>query len=482
MRHFFEWFSEFHRPEEPWLILGKGPSFALRERYDLSGYHLLSLNHVVREQAVLLAHAIDLNVVEACGEVLESNAGFLVMPWYPHVENRPGSRSLDELRSTLPMLRRLADAGRLLWYDLRTSPARHGPGPVVQATYFSAEAALSLLALAGARRVRTLGVDGGTEYSNQFEDLSTKTLLANGRTSFDVQFEGFARTILDTGVDVATLQGPSPVRIYVAHTEAEALPVAVLQHSVRRHASLSVEFVSLPVDAGTAAEGETPALVLSPRAYCVADVRPLWIGGVNEGEIAIPSPSARGGDTIGLALVGAAAGSEITSLASLLRSDTNAARLQNAIRTRIQARLHPEWNAGTTEPNRPRRFIFFPPDGTEPWLSRAHPLGYLWVRDLLDATNRGLISPELVATAIRRGQARPSLGYQVEHRIEEPLLLPRRARMLDRDFRPAHRGPGRRQSVVATSVAVAQALARHLDRRAREFRARVGPRLVAANR
>ena len=92
MRHFFEWFSESLRPEEPWLILGKGPSFALRERYDLSGYHLLSLNHVVREQAVLVAHAIDLNVLEACGEVLESNAGFLVMPWYPHVE---GSGPVD---------------------------------------------------------------------------------------------------------------------------------------------------------------------------------------------------------------------------------------------------------------------------------------------------------------------------------------------------------------------------------------------------
>ena len=414
--------------------------------------------------------------------MLESNAGFLVMPWYPHVENRPGSRSLDELRSTVPVLRRLAESGRLLWYDLRTSPARHGPGPVVQATYFSAEAALSLLALAGARRVRTLGVDGGTEYSGQFEDLTGKTLLANGRSSFDIQFEGFARTILDTGVDVAALQVPSPVRVYVAHTDAEALAVAVLQHSVRRRASLSVEFVSLPLDAGTAMEGEAPALVLSPRAHCVSDVRPLWIDGANTEEIAIPAPSPRGSDAIGLALVGPGAGSEIASLASLLRSDAAAARLQNAIRTPIHARLHPEWNPGTTDPNRTKRFISFPPEGTEPWLSRAHRTGYLWVRDLLDAIHRGVISPELVATAIRRGHARPSLGYQVEHRIEEPLLLPRRARILDRNFRPAHREPGRRQSVVATSVAVAQALGRHLERRARELRTRMGPRLVAANR
>src|SRR5215213_6716504 len=171
MQHFFDWFAG-RDPNRPWLILGKGPSFGLRSRVDLGRYDLLSLNHAVREQRVVLAHMIDLDVVDACGEALFEQAEFVAVPWYPHVNHGPGTQSLGELVHTHPMLGRLSAAGRLLWYDLVVAPRRYGPGPVVQAACFSAEAAVSLLALAGVRRVRSLGVDGGGGYSANFEDLT----------------------------------------------------------------------------------------------------------------------------------------------------------------------------------------------------------------------------------------------------------------------------------------------------------------------
>src|SRR5688572_1109712 len=151
MRSFFEWFAA--QPEETtsrWVIFGKGPSFARRAVFDFTGYRTLSLNHVVRDQPVDVAHAIDIDVIEACADVLERNASVVVLPWYPHQRNRPGSRTLAEWMAELPVLQRLAEAGRLLWYDLGTARRRRGPGPTVAAPYFSAEAALSLLALAGA--------------------------------------------------------------------------------------------------------------------------------------------------------------------------------------------------------------------------------------------------------------------------------------------------------------------------------------------
>jgi hypothetical protein len=472
VRHFFDWFSQHVIPEDPWLILGTGPSFAFRKSYDLSGYHLFCLNHVVREQAVLVAHVIDLDVVQACADVLEHHARFLVMPWYPHVENRPGSLSLEELQRNVPLLRRLAEAGRLLWYDLSSSPVRRSAWPVVQATYFSAEAALSLLALAGARRVRTLGVDGGTDYSSDFDDLRQKTLLANGRASFDLQFEGFARTILGTGVDVAPLNVPSPVRIYVAHTPAETLPVAVLRHSIRRRSSLSVEFLTLPTDAPPLPDEMGPAIVLSPRAHCVADVRPLWMGQAGEGEVVLPACPPRRGDVgIGLVLLGPGIGSEVAHLATLLRAGVSAAPLLAVLRAPTRTGLPPVWNPDARyHPDR-SRFVHYPQDGSEPWLSRVHPLGYLWVRELLDGVARGFITAELVAAEIRRGYVRPSLAYQVEHMVEEPLLVPRVARVLDQGFRPG--AQGWRRGLVTSSVAVLQALARQVERSARRRRAPV---------
>jgi hypothetical protein len=96
---------------------------------------------------------------------------------------------------------------------------------VVQVRYFSAEAALNLLTTAGVKQVRSLGIDGGADYSQDFADLKDKTLLTNSRTSFNKQFEEIAKTILRTQVDYAPLDVESPVRVYVASTEAEMLPV-----------------------------------------------------------------------------------------------------------------------------------------------------------------------------------------------------------------------------------------------------------------
>jgi hypothetical protein len=234
MKSFFEWFAA--QPADRtsrWVIFGKGPSFARRGEFDLSAYRTLSLNHVVRDQRVDVAHMIDIDVAEACREALERNAAVVVLPWYPHERNHVGKRTLAEWVEKLPILEQLDKSGRLLWYDLSTSPRRYGPGPTVQATYFSAEAGLSLLALAGARHVRSLGVDGGASYSQEFNDLRDKTLLSNGYQNFDKQFQGFARTIMETGVDYAPLSIESPIRIFVGSTPAQMLAVKVLEYSIR---------------------------------------------------------------------------------------------------------------------------------------------------------------------------------------------------------------------------------------------------------
>jgi hypothetical protein len=109
MRDFFAWFRS-QTPDaarRPWLILGKGPSFDRRREFDLTQFGLLALNHAVREQAVDVAHAIDLDVIDGCGEALLRNARRLVMPWVPHVKHRPGDANLQQLAASHPILQRL---------------------------------------------------------------------------------------------------------------------------------------------------------------------------------------------------------------------------------------------------------------------------------------------------------------------------------------------------------------------------------------
>jgi hypothetical protein len=473
MLSFFDWYNLTLSSSRPWLILGKGPSFALRTNLDLSPYHVLSLNHAVREQSVLAAHVIDLEVIEACADAIDRNAQVLVMPWYPHTKNFPGQRTLAEIAAEVPILRRLADQNRLLWYDLSTSAVRHGSGPVVQATYFSAEAALNLLAEAGVRLVRSLGVDGGSAYSGAFEDLRGSTLLANGRTSFDLQFAGFARTILRTGVDFAPLDMPAPAQVYLACAPDEVLPGAVLVHSLRRHCSLTFKAVTLAADSiGDIVEAlpfEGPAVVLPPRAQVLVDLRPLFRASVGELDVLVPEHIERGAEPA-LAVVGSGMGAAVPALASMIRRRASFRSLVQKVHGNLCPVLSAEWNpAGSSDLDDTPLMLYYPADGSEPWISASHPLGHLWVRDLLDAVDHRLVSPDLVAEEVRLGHVRPSLYYQVEHRLEEPLLLPRRARLLDRGFTPA---TGRRPKLSSHWVGITRAIGRDLRRRARLLRSR----------
>ncbi len=162
-----EWIRTARFDDRPWLVLGKGPTFSRRSEFDLSRYHLLSLNHVVRELPVDVAHVIDVDVVEDCADSLLENCRWLVMPRVPHIQQRPGHARLEEYCQALPVLRELDQQNRLVWYNAETAPPV-GDSPVIEVTYFSSEAALSLLGELGAKEVRSLGIDGGASYSATF--------------------------------------------------------------------------------------------------------------------------------------------------------------------------------------------------------------------------------------------------------------------------------------------------------------------------
>jgi hypothetical protein len=102
-------------------------------------------------------------------------------------------------------------------------------------------------------------------------------------------------------------------------------------------------------------------------------------------------------------------------------------------------------------------------------MSRRHPRGHLWVRDLLDAIAHGYVQPAFVAEQVALGHARPSLLFQVEHGIEESLLLPRKARHLDRAFQASSR-QARREPAMQWRPMLG-ALARQVGRWTREFKA-----------
>jgi len=477
MKSFFEWFETTKQdPKQPWLILGKGPSFAKRDQFDLKSFQLLSLNHAVREQPVAVAHMIDYDVVEACGERIDRNARVLVMPWFPHFKNRPGTENLESLSRRNTVLGRLKAQGRLLWYNHSLAHEMHGDSPVIPVRFFSSEAVLNLLAAAGVRHVRSLGIDGGNNYSAQFQDLAGKTLLSNQRTTFDVQFGEIAKILMSTGLDYAPLDVQSPVRVYAAATEAQMLAVKVLEYSIRKHASLTVQVsplhlsgIEIPTPAKPENRPRTPfsfqrflipaltgyqgkAIYLDSDMQVFQDIRRLWNVPLEDADLlAVQEPGSTGRRPQFSVMVLDCA-SLRWDIQEIVQS-LNAGRLtyeqlmyEMAVASKIRASLDPVWNSLERYHPEETCLLHYTDMNTQPWLSRDNPLGYLWTRDLFEAIDRKFLSANEIGEHVQRGFVRPSLLYQVEHRIEDSYILPRKARQMDRGFVPPFSRDSLRQS------------------------------------
>jgi hypothetical protein len=468
VRSFFEWFAEQRAlTEKAWLILGKGPSFLKHRDADISGYAKVALNDSAREISVDLAHAIDLDVVRRSGEAIYANARALVMPWHPHINFNAGAETLDDHVRREPILAQLASEGRLLWYNLSTSADRRSGAPVIVARFFSAEAALNLLAAAGVRKVRTLGVDGGAAYSEVFDDLKEKSLLVNRQSSFDLQFQEIAKTICRTGIDFAPLDVQSPIRVYVAATEAQMLAVKVLEYSIRKHASMTVQVQSLHLSGIEVPQPSDPsnwprtpftfqrflipqitgysgrAIYMDSDMQVFDDVRKLWMQPFNGASLLAVGDTAGTGRRPQFSVMLLDCARLDWDIRDIVRQlDTGELSYEELV---YQMRV-----AGSISPNIPARWnsleryregetslLHYTDMDTQPWVYSSHPYGDLWLGALIEAIDSGFIKREYVREHIARGWVRPSLDWQIEHR-EKDGRLPRAARALDKRFRPPH--------------------------------------------
>jgi len=191
-------------PDRKWLILGKGPTLDnLPDLLD-HGRAVMSLNHACWVIRPDIAHFTDWEAYCDCYtpvSIFRDTA--LCMPWHPHVNCRPSRQPLDQFDpaldglSTSPLnlpLWPFARRGRLLSYNstVASKLTRNPRLKTIRVRYFSAVAAFNILAAAGVKDIVTLGVNGGTEYAR---GMNTKDCLANGRDSFDIQFQEIRTTV-----------------------------------------------------------------------------------------------------------------------------------------------------------------------------------------------------------------------------------------------------------------------------------------------
>ena len=206
------------RDSRSWAILGKGPTFSQRHAVDWSQHQTIGLNHVIREQDVTVAHAVDFEVIDQVPLSRWMAAEIVVFPWRMQLGCTTHEDTLPRHARRSPTLRKLLQAGKVHTYNLApggrpTCSERFGRPVGVR--YFSSEAAFNLLVGAGIKRVSLCGIDGRDTYAPDFRDLRP---LANGRKSFDAGIAELARLAAhnECGVDRLPFPLPEspPARLY----------------------------------------------------------------------------------------------------------------------------------------------------------------------------------------------------------------------------------------------------------------------------
>lgn len=437
------WARSFDINAKPWLVLGKGPSYERVKDINLADFYTCSLNHVVRQHPVDLAHIIDIDVVEACKDVLERNATALVLPFFPHVNHDPTGKSIEDFIVEMPVLQSISRRGRLFWYNLSSAKQQAGDSPVIGARFFSAEAAVNILADCGARTIRSLGVDGGSSYAPSYKDLEETTLLANKHASFDRQFEGIARTIRATGVFYAPLHKEAPVRIFVGTVRSQTLATRVLEYSIKRHASMSVEVVpmcdvAVPMPRDPANRPRTGfsfarflipslcgyrgrAIYLDADMLLFDDVVKLWeypMGGADVLCVEQPTDAGRIRQYSVLLLNCANLRWRIEDLVKGLdegRYDYHRLMYEFCIvePERIAASLPSEWNSLERYETGKTRLLHYTDMPTQPWVSHKNRNGELWYAGLREALREGFLSAEEVYREVGHGHVSPDLPLWV---------------------------------------------------------------------
>jgi lipopolysaccharide biosynthesis glycosyltransferase len=435
-----------HFADKPWLILGKGPTFSHLSETPVAEYNTISLNHAVRETKVDLAHVIDIDVVEDLGDVLLSNCRYVLIPRHPHVSSSPCSHlSIEDWIKAIPVLRALQEKNRLVVYDLALGKedAEHDI-PVV---YFSSEAALGILGKLGAKTVRSLGVDGGRAYSKSFSDIEAKSKLANGQSSFDLQFQRLDDIAAKYDIDYRPIV--EPMLIFVGADDSQMLAANVLAYSIHKHASRPVRVVPMcnlnipaPKDEKNRARTgfsfyrfaipglakyRARALYLDSDMLVFQDLAELWDIKFGQQKILcttqgvpdawINHPGFHPGRQFSVMLLDCQRLPwKIEEIIDGLDQDRYSyAQLMFECclvkPEEIEDRIPPAWNCLEHYEEGESKLLHYTVIPTQPWTCDANPLGYLWEAALKEALETGWISAEEIDYNLEKGYLRQSLAH-----------------------------------------------------------------------
>jgi len=466
MKNFNQWLSE-NPSKLPWLIVGKGPTYGKIHTVDLSSYQTIALNHTIVEIKSNIFHMIDLDVLEGIEESVEKNAQFILMPFYPNVNNNSGELSLDKLINSHVFLEKMNNEGRLLWYNSSQSKIHKSGHPIITVTYFSADAVVSLLVNAGIKTIWSVGLDGGVQYNKDFSHLNEKTLLSNNRQSFNAQFIAIANTLEKNNAKLIPLNEKT-IRVFVGTEPEQWLATKVLEFSIKLRTSASVEVfplylstIDIPTPKDKKNYPRTPfsfqrflipelcefqgrAIYLDSDMQVFTDIRELANRDMNDQELLnvweVSDDSRRPQFSVMLMDCAVLKWNIKDIIAQLDNNELTYEELMHEMKIakNAGAELEQEWNSLEYFEQEKTKLIHYTDMNKQPWLFHHNPYASVWIKDLAKAIEYGYLTTAEIKQEILAGNIRPTLSYQLRTQIFDPQKIPKNVVWIDKLFKPPH--------------------------------------------
>jgi glycosyl transferase family 8 len=258
------------------------------------------------------------------------------------------------------------------------------------------------------------------------------------------------------------------IRIFVAASPAEALPLRVLEFSIRETTRQPVEIAAIdqfgrtiPTPQAIENRPRTPfsfqrflipelcnfagkAIYLDADMQVFSDIAELWDQDFKGCDLQTVQTSAEGrrGQFSVMLLDCARLDWRIEQIVADLdagKLDYAALMFDMRVANKIGRDIAPAWNSLEHYDPTSTRLLHYTDMNTQPWIAASNPLGQLWIACLRRAIVAQFITREEIIQEITAGHVRPSLLAQLDAGIDDSLLLPSAIRKLDRNFMAPYR-------------------------------------------
>jgi len=258
------------------------------------------------------------------------------------------------------------------------------------------------------------------------------------------------------------------VRVFVAATPSERLPMRVLEFSIRETSALSVDVSAIfkfdrhiPVPVAVKNRPRTPfsfqrflipelcghsgrAIYLDADMQVFHDIAGLWNQPFNECDLHTvrAAEDGRRGQFSVMLLDCERLRWNIEEIVEALDSgvlDYDSLMFDMRVAKQIGRDISPKWNSLESFTPDTTALLHYTDMNMQPWISTANPLGHLWVSCLRRALTAGFITRAEIESDIACGYLRPSLLPQLDAGIDNALELSSSMRRLDHSFVPPFR-------------------------------------------